>query len=96
MLMYFYSLYYLIRLMRSQWLTPSEIEAIQRKKLRALVRHAYEKVDYYRELFDSAGVKPEEINDLHDLTRIPITTKRQLQAVPSRRLQREEFSWMSA
>ena len=82
MLMYSYSLYYLIRLMRSQWLIPSEIEEIQRKKLRALVRHAYEKVDYYRELFDSARVKPEEINDLHDLTRIPITTKRQLQAVP--------------
>ena len=46
MLMYFYSLYYLSRVMRSQWLSPSEIEGIQRKKLKALARHAYEKVDY--------------------------------------------------
>ena len=86
MLMYFYSLYYLIRLMRSQWLSPSEIEAIQRKKLKALVRHAYEKVDYYRELFDSAGVRPGEINDPQDLARIPITTKKQLQAMPIERI----------
>jgi len=37
MLMYFYSLYYLSRVMRSQWLSPSEIEGIQRKKLKVLV-----------------------------------------------------------
>ena len=36
----------------------------------------------YRQRFDEAGVKPEEINDLHDLMRIPITTKKDLQAMP--------------
>jgi len=82
MLMYFHSLYYLNRAMRSQWLSPSEIGGIQRKKLKALVKHAYERVDYYRQRFDEAGVKPEEINELHDLERIPITTKKQLQAMP--------------
>jgi phenylacetate-coenzyme A ligase PaaK-like adenylate-forming protein len=96
MLMYFHSLYYLRRAMRSQWLSPSEIEGIQRKKLKGLVRHAYEKVDYYRQRFDEAGVKPEEINDLHDLARIPITTKRQLQALPIEKITARGSGWTGA
>ena len=77
----FRSLHHLIRLLRSQWMSPEEIEAIQKRKLKAVLRHAYENVDYYRRLFDSAGVKPEEINDQGDLLKIPITTKKQLQAL---------------
>lgn len=80
--MIFQSIYHLIRLIRNQWLDPSEIEKIQRRKLKAIVRYAYENVDYYRQLFDSVGVKPEEIEDKNDLLRIPITTKSQLQKLP--------------
>ena len=80
--MLFPSVYHLFRLIRNQWLSPSEIEEIQRSKLRAIIRHSYENVDYYRQLFDSVGVKPEDIRDKNDLLRIPVTTKAQLQKQP--------------
>jgi phenylacetate-CoA ligase len=76
------SIYHSIRLLRNQWLPPTEIEEIQRRKLKSLLRHAYKNVDYYRQLFDSAGVKPGEVKDREDLLRIPVTTKKQLQSLP--------------
>ena len=76
------ALFHLSQLRKNQWLSPSNLEALQFKKLRRLVRHAYENVLYYRRLFDSAGVKPEEIKTVEDLSRIPITTRKQLQELP--------------
>lgn len=68
--------------MRSQWLSPAEIDEIQQKKLQKMIHHAYENVPYYRRLFDSVGIKPGEIRDPNDLLRVPITTKKQIQALP--------------
>jgi phenylacetate-CoA ligase len=53
----------------------------QERRLRQLVRHAYENVPYYRRLFDEAGLKPGDIRGLADLHRIPVTTKATLQAL---------------
>lgn len=78
----FKALYQSMQLLKNQWLSPPEIEAIQRRKLKHLVKHAYENVHYYRELFDSAGIKAETISDLDALSRIPITTKKKLQSLP--------------
>lgn len=49
------------------------------KKLRAILRYTYKNVKYYHKLFDSAGVKPEDIKTVEDLPKIPITTRLQLQ-----------------
>lgn len=69
----------LYNLRRQQWFRTEKLEEIQRKKLRRMIRHTYENVLYYRGLFDSAGVKPEDISTVEDLQKIPITTKEQLQ-----------------
>lgn len=61
-------------------LGPGEIQALQEHKLRKIVRHAYERVPYYRSLFDSAGLQPGDIYTLDDLDRIPITAKDDLRA----------------
>jgi len=76
------SLLDLYRLRRNQWLGTEELEEIQRKKLLAVIKHAYQNVSYYRKLFDSAGVKPEDIKTVKDLTKIPITTRLKLQQLP--------------
>ena len=60
------------------WLKTSELEAIQEKKLRAILNHAYRNVPYYHRLFDSVGVKPDDIRNIEDLSKIPIITKSQL------------------
>lgn len=50
--------------------------------MRAVVRHAYQQVPFYRRRFDQAGVRPEDIKGLDDLPNIPVTTKRDLQTAP--------------
>jgi phenylacetate-CoA ligase len=70
------------RLRRNLRLSRDELEALQRKKLRALLRHSYGSVPYYRNLFTEAGIEPEDINGAEDLHRIPVTSKTSLQGQP--------------
>ena len=45
------------------------------EKLQTTVRHAYANSPAFRERLDGAGVKPEEIKSIADLTRVPVFTK---------------------
>jgi phenylacetate-CoA ligase len=56
----------------------AELEALQRERLRATLRHAYENVDFYRRSFDAAGVGPDDCRSLADLARFPFTAKADL------------------
>ena len=47
-------------------------------RLRALLRHSYETVPFYRERFQSAGFHPDQFRTLEDLQRVPITRKADL------------------
>lgn len=47
----------------------------QNERLQALVQHAYEHTIYYKELFDSLGLKPSDIQCAEDLKKLPIITK---------------------
>jgi len=66
-------------LRRNAWLKRSELERMQQKKLRAIIKHAYYNVPFYHRLFDSVGVKPDDIKAVEDLSKIPIITKSQIQ-----------------
>ena len=52
-----------------------EIRALQLKRLKWSLNHAYENVPMYRERFDAAGVHPDDLHDLSDLARFPFTYK---------------------
>lgn len=54
----------------------------QGRMLRSLVRAAYTNVPLYRRKYDEAGLRPEEIRSLDDLTRLPLLTKRELAQSP--------------
>lgn len=71
---------YLSHLERSQWLPPEEIRALQERKLQALLRHAYDRTPFYRQVFDQVNVRPEDVHSLDDLHRLPIITKDQVRA----------------
>ena len=60
-------------------MSADELRQLQERKLRRIVRHAYEQVPFYRERFRSAGIQPQDIRTLKDLQHIPVTTKRDLQ-----------------
>jgi phenylacetate-CoA ligase len=55
-----------------------EIAALQFDRLKWSLRHAYDNVAHYRQKFDKAGVRPEDLTSLADLARFPFTTKEDL------------------
>lgn len=54
------------------------IRAIQNEKLVKQVKNVYENVEYYRNLMDEKGVKPEDIKSIDDLHKLPFLTKADL------------------
>ena len=55
-----------------------ELQALQLRRLKWSLEHAYDNVPHYRAAFDAAGVHPSEVRDLADLARFPFTTKADL------------------
>ena len=55
-----------------------ELRALQLKRLRATLRHAYANSPVYRAKFDAAGVHPDDCRSLADLAKFPFTTKKDL------------------
>ncbi len=51
------------------------LETIQLSRLKKLVKRVYEKVAPYREKMNEAGIKPDDIQSLQDLRKLPFTTK---------------------
>lgn len=68
--------------LRHSNVTRDEIISFQNKRLRSLIIHAYKNVPYYRKLFDREGLKPRDIQTIDDLSKIPITSKNDLQLLP--------------
>ena len=80
--------YHLLRLKKMQWMRKQDLERIQLKKLRMMIKYAYDYVPYYHELFDSARIKPKDIKCLKDLQKIPLTDKKAVQKDYSRMIAR--------
>jgi len=62
--------------------SPSVIKRTQTKKLREALRYAYWNVPFYHTKFKKSGIKPNDVKTIRDLSRIPVTTKREIQATP--------------
>ena len=56
-------------------LAPGDLEALQLKRLKRIVKTAWDKVPYYRAKMEAAGVKPRDIRTQADLAKLPFTTK---------------------
>ena len=55
-----------------------ELDSLILQKLRSTAKLAYEKIPFYKRKFDEAGVKPEDIRTLADITKLPFTVKQDL------------------
>ncbi|MCL6583410.1 MAG: phenylacetate--CoA ligase [bacterium] len=53
----------------------TDLEQLQLERLQATLNRAYRSVRFYNQLFDQAGILPEEIKTMDDLARIPFTRK---------------------
>ncbi|TDA64103.1 MAG: phenylacetate--CoA ligase family protein [Clostridia bacterium] len=58
-------------------LPREKLDAWHLKRLRALIKHAYENVPMYRKLYDEAGIRPEDIVTFEDyVNRVPTIDKK--------------------
>ncbi len=57
-----------------------DIEKIQLKRLQDTVERVYALTPFYKEKFDEMGLKPEDIQCLEDIQKLPFTTKKDLRA----------------
>lgn len=81
-------------------LPRDQLRTLQSERLAALLAYVYDRMPFYREQFDRAGVKPADIGGVEDLPRLPFTTKADLRdhypfgmlAVPQERLLRVHAS----
>ncbi len=55
-----------------------DMKKLQSERLVAQVKHVYENVEYYRNLMDEKGVKPEDIQSVDDLHKLPFLSKADL------------------
>ena len=49
-----------------------KIEQLQRKRLRTIIKHAYETVPFYRNAMREQGLLPEQFHSVDDLARLPL------------------------
>ena len=56
-------------------MSRGDMRALQLKKLKKIVKLAYESVPLYKKKYDAAGVKPSDIKCLEDISKLPFVTK---------------------
>jgi phenylacetate-CoA ligase len=80
----------------SEAMPRAALSALQLKRLKQTLEHAYANVPHYRKIFNAAGVKPTDCKTLTDIARFPFTLKTDLRdhypfglfAVPREKLAR--------
>ena len=79
---------YLRELRRTQLMSIDELQALQLRRLQALLREAAVNVPYYQALFQKLGAAPDDFRELSDLARLPILEKQQIRDEPEQFLNR--------
>lgn len=60
---------------KTECMSLDELRELQGERLKNTVRFAYDNVPFYRRKLDAAGVNPEDIKSIDDITKLPFTTK---------------------
>jgi len=56
-------------------LPQERLRLLQLKKFRRIFKWAYERSKFHRELYDSAGISPQDIRSLEDIRHVPVVEK---------------------
>jgi len=62
-------------------LPSEELEKLQLKKFRRIVRWAYEKSRFHRALYKEAGLEPDDIRSMEDVRRVPKVEKSMMRTI---------------
>ena len=55
-----------------------QMAALQSERLVKTVKRVYENIPFYKDKFDSLGIKPGDIRGIEDITKLPFTVKTDL------------------
>ena len=67
------------KLMReAEHYSEQQLLDLQNRRLQKLIQHCYAHVPYYRNLFDSLWLKPDDIKNRQDLQKLPVLTKQMI------------------
>lgn len=67
--------FYLLQLLNNTRINKEKLAKLQLKKLKHVMKYAYENVPYYNSLLKENNIRPENIKDLSDLNKLPIISK---------------------
>ena len=59
-------------------MSPEEMRKFQLEHLKKTLKWVYEKIPFYKNMFDEKGVKPDDLKTLEDLSKFPFTVKTDL------------------
>ena len=63
---------------KSQWLPLRSIELLQMRRLRVLLKDAYESVPYYHRVFNEMKIHPDDIRTPEDFSKLPVLKKEEV------------------
>jgi len=63
---------------KMETISREKLQELQLKQLKQTVKQVYEKVPFYTKAFKKNGVTPADIKTLHDIQKLPFTTKNDL------------------
>ena len=72
---YFRAVYYLYGMLKRAYWDRERLIRYQNKKLRKIVKHAYDHVPFYHTKLRETGIKPDDIKTAKDLNKLPIVRK---------------------
>lgn len=64
------------------WWSRERLEGVQRRRVRATLRHVYAHVPFYRRAIDALGARPDDFTSARDLEHLPLIDGRDLAANP--------------
>lgn len=69
---------YLKLMLKSQYWTRQQLDEFQNERLRALIKHAYDHVPFYRDEMKALDLTPADIQTKEDLEKLPIIDKNRI------------------
>jgi phenylacetate-CoA ligase len=67
--------YYILLALRNQYSSPESLKKWQERRLNHMVEHAYRNTQFYHQKFKEAGIHPQDIRELSDMQKIPLSCK---------------------
>lgn len=64
---------------RRELMSREDLEALQNKKLKRQIKYVYENSSFFHKRLDEGKIKPEDVKNVEDLSKIPMVTREELQ-----------------